>query len=270
MIRILAEGDGHSAEILGLAHPDHWPKRKRRLAQIVWDWRCARLKEIGRVDVYVNGGDSIEGPGRKETLGLLTTDLEEQAQMAAEGIAVVKADYRYFTYGTPFHVAALMKAENLVASAFGAKPRETHRLGPFHGVRIMDRHVLGRSDIPYGQGTQLFKEWVRDQLQAVMEEYQAADLHIRHHVHYYFEVRNARGRAVSCPCWKLPTPPEGWGSPYPWTLRTQYYDVGFLLIEIDRRGEIYVRPQIMPMKFAIPREYECPPIKENSSPARVK
>ncbi len=210
----------------------------------------------------------VEGPGRKETLGLLTTDIEEQAEMAVEAVAEVKADYRYFTYGTPFHVAQFLRGEDLVAKDFGCKPRESWRIGPLHGIYLMDRHVLGRSDIPYGQGTPLFREWVRDQLGAVMEEYRAADLQIRHHVHYYFEVRNARGRAIACPCWKLPTPPEGWGSPYPWTLRTQYYDVGMLLIEIDKSGEVYVRPQLMPLKTTIPRDYTCPQIKENVSAAR--
>jgi len=270
MIRILSEGDYHSGEILGLAHPENWPSRRRRHAQTMWNWRAERLKEIGRVDIHILGGDLIEGPGRKETLGLLTTDIEEQAQWAQEAVAQVKADHRYFTYGTPLHVANYLKGENLVASAFGSRPQVTWRIGPLHGVRLMDRHALGRSDIPYGQGTPIWKEWVREQLQAVMEDYRAADVHLRHHVHYFFEVRNARGRAIACPCWKLPVPAEGWGSPYPWTLRTQYYDVGFLLIEIDRSGELYVRPQIMPLKITIPREYECPAIKENHSAGRKK
>jgi len=271
MIRLLVEGDYHSADLLGLAHPDHWPKRKRKLAEIMWAWRQKRLKEIGRVDIHLLGGDLVEGPGRKETLGLLTTDLKEQAEFAAEAVREVRADHRYFVYGTPFHVANYLKAEEMVAEKVGGHGiRESWRIGPLHGVRIMDRHVLGRSDIPYGQGTPIWKEWVRDQLQAVMEEYRAADVRLSHHVHYYFEVRNARGRALSCPCWKYPTPPNGWGSPYPWTLRTQYYDVGNVLIEIDSRGEIYVRPQIMPLKLAISREYTCPQIKENTSADREK
>jgi hypothetical protein len=265
MIRLLVEGDYHSGEVLGLAHPDNWPPRKRKYAEIMWNWRRQRLREIGRVDIQIIGGDLNEGYGRKGTLGLLTTDIGEQAEWAEEAAREVRAAYRYITYGTPYHVEAFTKCEDAVAKALtGAKPRETWRLGPFHGVRLMDRHVVGRSDIPYGQGTPLFREWVRDQLTAVLEEYRAADLHTRHHVHYYFEVRNARGQAVTCPCWRLPTPQTGEGSTYPYTLRPQYYDVGFLLIEIDRSGEIYVRPQIMPLKIAISRSYVCPRIKENS------
>jgi len=270
VIRIWAEGDGHSGELLGLAHPDHWEKRKRRLPQLRWGWRSARLKEIGKVDIHIVGGDMVDGHGRKESLGLITTDLGEQAQWAAEAIAEVKADYRYFTYGTPFHVVGLQKTEDLVAKAFGTKPQVEWAIGPLHGVRILDRHALGNSTVPYGQGTPMWKEWVRDQIQAVMEDFRAADLHIRHHVHWFFEMRNAKGHVVTCPTWKFRTPPDGSGSPYPWGLRPQYYDVGALLIEIDRGGEVYVRPQIMPMKAIAPREYTCPQIKGNSSAARAK
>lgn len=265
MIRMLIEGDYHSADLLGLAHPDHWPARKQRLAQTVWDWRTAELKDIGRVDIHILGGDMIEGPGRKETLGLLATEMDEQVEMAEEAVREVRADYRYFTFGTPFHVVSFAKAEKQLAKAFGERPRMEWRIGPLHGRYFMDRHVLGRSDIPYGQGTPLWKEWVRDEVQAAMEEYRAADFHSRHHVHYYFEMKNNRGHAVACPALKLPTPPDGWGSPYPWTLKTQYYSFGMLLVEIDRSGEIFVRPRIMPMKMAIKREYVCPEIKENTS-----
>ncbi len=263
MIRILYEGDLHSGHYLGLGHPDHWPARKRKAAEALWAWRQERLREIGRVDVHVLGGDLIEGPGKKGTLGLLTTDIEEQAEIAEEAIREVKADYRYFTYGTPFHTTSVLEGEDLVAKAFGCRPADEQRLGPFHGVRLMDRHVLGRSDIPYGQGTPLWREWVQEQLHALLEDFKAAAVRTSHHVHYFFEVRNAHGRSIACPCLQLPRTPA-LSTPYPRTLRTMYYDVGNLLIEIDKSGEVFVRPQIMPLKLTSPRGYTCPPIKENA------
>jgi hypothetical protein len=262
MIRILIEGDLHSGNHLGLAHPDHWPKRRRKTAEALWTWRQERIKEIGRVDIHLLGGDLIDGPGKKGTIGLLTTDVEEQALWAEEAIREVKADHRFFTYGTPFHTISTVDGENLVARAFQTVPRETSRLGPFHGIRLMDRHVLGRSDIPYGQGTQLWKEAVRDQLQGLLEEHKTAHIHTRHHVHYFFEVRSSHARAIACPCWELPNPDDD-GNSYPRTLRTMYYDVGSLLIEIDKSGEVYIRPQIMPLKIIQRKEYLCPPIKGN-------
>jgi hypothetical protein len=263
MIRILLEADLHCGNSLGIGNPEHWPERKRKAAQTVWDWRRERLREIGRVDIHVLGGDLIDGPGKKGTLGLLTTDIEEQAEMAEEVIREVRADYRYFTYGTPFHTVSVLDGENLVARAFRTKPLDEQRLGPFHGRRLLDRHVLGRSDIPYGALTPLWKEWVQEQLRALLEEYRAADIHTRHHVHYNFLVSNGRSYAISCPCWEIPRLPS-YSQPYPRTLKTQYYDMGMMLIEIDRTGEVFVRPQLMPLKLTSPRRYECPPIKGNT------
>jgi hypothetical protein len=270
MIRVLIEGDIHSGDYLGLAHPDHWPKRRRKLADTVWQWRQAELKAIGRVDIHILGGDLVAGPGKKDSIGLLTTDMGEQAEWAEEVVGEVKADHRYFTYGTPYHVIGNFKAEDAISKAFATRPRETWRIGPLHGVKIMDRHVVGRSDIPYGQGTQLWKEWVRDQLQAAMDDFVPADIHIRHHVHYFFQVRNGKGSTISSPCWQLPTPPDDGGSPYPWTLRTMYYDVGLILLEIDKSGEVFVRPRLMPLKMTNPKDYECPEIRENTSKPRAR
>lgn len=267
LIRIIIEGDYHCGDVLGLGHPDHWPKRKRRLAELVWNWRTARLKEIGRVDIHVLGGDLVHGlPGRGDTLGILEGDLEQQIGMAVEAVECVKADNRCFAWGTPRHTAdGNIRLESFVAKEFSCTPTDEVALGPLHGVRMLDRHVVGRSDIPYGQGTPIWKEWVREQLRSVMEEFDAADVHVRHHVHYFFEVRNSRGRAVTCPAWELPRPPKGWAAaPYPLTLRTQYYDIGFLMIEIDKGGEVFIRPQIMPLKVTCPREYMCPQIRANA------
>jgi hypothetical protein len=271
MISILLEGDFHCGNLLGLGHPDHWPKDKQKAAVALWDARSAVLKQIGKVDIHILGGDLVDGPGKKETVGLLTTDVNEQCDWAEEAIREVKADHRYFVYGTPYHVVTGGgRAEDAIAKSFGVKPRETWRIGPLHGVHLMDRHVVGRSDIPYGQGTQLWKEWVRDQLHAAVDEHTPAHIHIRHHVHYFFEVRNAYGRVISCPTWELPLIDGYGGSPYPWTLRTMYYDVGCILIEIDRTGEVFIRPQLMKIREVARKDYECPTIVENTSSPQLQ
>jgi hypothetical protein len=265
VIRLLVEGDYHCGDIMGLGNPEHWPARKRKASEALWEWRRERLREIGPVDIHVLGGDLVHGtPDRHAALGLLTSDLEEQVAMAQEAVAEVKAAHRYFAWGTPRHTAdGNMRLEGLVAAAFGERPHDEVAIGPMHGVRLVDRHIVGRSDIPYGQGTPLWREWVRDQIRAVMEDFHAASVHVRHHVHYYFEVRNAHGLAVTCPCWELPRAKGLDGAPYPLGLRTQYYTVGALLIEIDKSGEVFVRPQIMPLKITSTREYLCPKIADN-------
>jgi hypothetical protein len=40
-------------------------------------------------------------------------------------------------------------------------------------------------------------------------------------------------------------------------LRGLYYDYGFVYVEIDNSGEVYIRPRLMPLKYVVPKEYVC-------------
>ncbi len=252
MTRILVEADYHCGHILGLTPPAWWTPRSRKFAAPVWNWRKEMLARIGPVDIHVLVGDLTDGPGKKETIGLITTDVEEQAEIAADCARTVKAGKRFLTYGTPFHTVSTLSHESLVAKDLEAKIYETLRL-EIAGVRFNFRHVVGRSDIPYGQGTQLYKEAVRDQLQGLMQDYSDADVFGRAHAHYFWHEETAAKHAFICPCWELPNPDRD-GNIYARKLRTMYYDLGAVLIEVDR-GEVSIRKQIMPLKVAIKREY---------------
>jgi hypothetical protein len=52
----------------------------------------------------------------------------------------------------------------------------------------------------------------------------------------------------------LPDPDRG-RAIYARRLRTMYYDVGLVYVEIDRQGEVYIRPRRMPLKVLVPKEY---------------
>ena len=62
--------------------------------------------------------------------------------------------------------------------------------------------------------------------------------------------------AYTAPAYQLPLDiPE---STYPRRLRTQYYDVGYVIIQIDNAGEVYIRPRRMRIAKLYPKEYLCP------------
>jgi hypothetical protein len=255
VIRLLVESDYHCGHILGLTPPDYWTVASRKFAKPVWDWRKDMISRIGKIDIHVLNGDLTDGPGRKETIGLFTTDVKVQADIAATCAMMVESSNKFLTYGTPFHTVSTLSHEELVASALGCEIFETLRIKA-GGVRFNYRHVVGRSDVPYGQGTQLYKETVRDQLQGLIEEYQDADVIGRAHTHYFWHEETATKHAFINPCWELPNPDKD-GNIYARKLRTMYYSMGAVLIEVDK-GEVIIRKQIMPLKIAIKREYiEC-------------
>ena len=259
MTKGLLVSDLHCGHVLGLTPPDYWQGRCKGLQRGLWEWWAEEVKAIGPVDFAIFDGDLTDGPGRKETLGLWTTDSEEQADVAAESLSIVKARERYICYGTPFHTVTSLSIENLIAHKLGAEIRDTLRLkvqGKGWEVRFNARHVQGRSDIPTGQGAQTGKEIIREMLQSMIEDYKPADILARAHTHYWFRIEIAGRTAISIPCMMLPDPDRG-RSIYARRLRTMYYDVGLVYIEIDRQGEVYIRPRRMPLKVQVPKEYLC-------------
>jgi hypothetical protein len=251
--------DLHTGHVLGLTPPEFWQGRCKGIQRQAWDWWAAEIKTIGPVDFAVFDGDLIDGPGTKETLGLWTTDVEEQAEAAAQALSIVRAKEKYVCYGTPLHTVSSLSIENLVARRLDAEIRDTLRLkvqGPKWEVRFNIRHVQGRSDVPTGQGAQLGKEIIREMLQSLLEDFKPADVLARAHTHYFFELRLAGRRGVSIPCLFLPDPERG-RSIYARKLRGLYYDFGFIYVEIDNSGEVYIRPRLMPLKYVVPKEYVC-------------
>lgn len=252
MTRILIEGDLHCGNELGLTPPEFWRDDLREIQRVMWEFREEQIKSIGKVDIHILNGDLVDGPGKKDSQGHLTTDLKLQAEMAYMCALRVKAKRRYITRGTGYHVNNGLNVEDIVADELGCEIQDTLRI-EVNGRRINSRHVVGRSDTPYGQATQIQKELARDLIQAAVDGHQIADLHIRSHVHYHVLVKLKGRQAFSMPCWELPI--EHPGAIYPRHLRTMYYDVGFVLVEIHDSGEIVVRDRILPIQDHFPKEY---------------
>jgi hypothetical protein len=248
--KILCLSDLHCGSLLGLTPPEYQSVDTRCITGAMWDWYVDALDFIGKVDVCVLNGDAVDGEGKKETIGLITTDTQRQAEIALDCLSNVRTDKFYLVYGTPFHVTGSYNYEEPIASALNCPIRDTILL-EVKGKKFNFRHVAGRSDVPYGQGTQLFKEAVRDLLQASIEKYEAADYIVRGHVHYYCRVENAKTCAISLPCFQVPDGVFGR------RMRALYYDIGMVLFDVMDDGEVIVHKYIMPLKLVRKREYEC-------------
>lgn len=247
MKRILALGDTHCGNLLGLTPPGWLCAESPPTQAPMWAWYLEQVKAIGPVDVLVVNGDAVDGEGKKETLGHLTTDIDKQVDIAAACLEPIKAKRTFLTFGTGFHVVGASNYERRLAERLGAPIADTTLLET-EGMRFNFRHVAGRSDIPYGQGTQLYKEVVRDMLQSVIEEYPCADVVVRSHVHYYLRIERSTRNAVSLPCFQVPE------SVFARGLRTMYYDIGLVLFTVDK-GRVTVEPRLMPLKIVRRREY---------------
>lgn len=258
MISIIHEGDYHCGNMLGLCPPDEMPKATKDALAKLWAWREAELAQIGSVDVHVLNGDLTDGPGYKGSMALFTTNLDDQADLAiacAERVRLKRGGVRYLTYGSDYHVVASSNVERQIARHFDAPIMDTLPV-KIKGVRFNWRHFVGRSDIERGQPTQVAREITRALIQEALEGYEAADVFGRSHVHYYARVDLGDRIAYSSPAFQLPLSIPG--STYPRKLRSQYYHVGFTLIQVDNQGEVYIRPRRMRLVDHYPMEHLCP------------
>ncbi|WP_143305506.1 hypothetical protein [Marispirochaeta aestuarii] len=252
--------DMHCGHLLGLTPPD-WHRNDCTSWQIpAWHFYQSIVEQIGPVDDLIVNGDAIDGPGKKETTSHLTTDIGEQCRMAEQIISLPKADRIHIVKGTGFHTDGDTAYEDILAGAFGLKAHDELRL-EVYGRKIHVRHVVGRSDIPYGQQTQMQKELINDILQAEFEDYQSADILLRAHDHYCFKVETADSRrgfmriVYIAPALQMRGPRQ---SSFTRKLRTWKYDFGISLIEIDQKSrEAFIRPFLMPIKHYARREYLC-------------
>jgi hypothetical protein len=211
--------DLHCGSRSGITPPDwQWPLRGERkrwgeVQRATWkaykDMQQAILKEYGDPDIVIWMGDLIDGPSSK-TKGstLVTTDVIEQATMAATALLGWRGKKYFGVYGTGYHTGNEADWEKVVASVV---EKEEGKEVDIRSKLFLkkDGHVLqckhhgGDSTSPYGWGTPLTKEWLANLLwwrnDNMVPE---ADIFIHAHVHAYRRVGSFSGHpwhSVSLP-----------------------------------------------------------------------
>lgn len=247
-VRILCTSDAHCGSRWGLTPPDWQTAKTRPWLGPFWAWWTDTLKELGSFDAHVHLGDAVDGQGDKERgIAELELDVEEQGRMAGEALSMVVAKQHYMVFGTPYHTAGSHSYEQAVARLIGASIDDAQYLKA-DGLRISARHVVSRSDTPYGQPGLIAKELIRDLLQAQQDEAPRADIVLRGHVHTYVWIDNGMGYAGIVPALQLP------GGVFGRTQRPWWYRVGVLELRIAD-GYCEARPHLMSLKDSRRRRY---------------
>lgn len=250
--RILCTSDWHCGSLAGLIPPDFVKPRLKAVHEPYWTWFTGELATVGAVDAHLHLGDTVDGQGLKDAaIGQLTTDTDEQAEMAGAVFATIAAACKpgatHMCYGTPYHTAGSHSYEQSVAKAVGAHISDSAYV-KVDGLRISCRHVVGRSDTPYSQATLAHKEAIRDLIGAMQDGAERADVVLRGHVHTYVWLDDGDMYAGIVPALQLP------GSVFGRTQRAWRYRVGFLELRIAD-GYCQARPHLMSLKDVRRRRY---------------
>lgn len=199
MKRIVCIADPHCGHNFGLTPPQWWVKKERceegnypsqipEVQRRLWGEYVTTLNRIKPIDGLLLNGDAIDGKGeRSGGTELLTSDREEQGNMAVQCIKQAEAEDIIMTYGTPYHTGSNEDWENKIAKEVKATSIGSHEWPQWCGVTFDMKHYIGNSSVPYGKGGPISKERLWNLLWAERQEQPKADIIIRSHVHWAWE-----------------------------------------------------------------------------------
>ena len=250
-VNVLIMGDTHGGAAGGLLPPPYWSEQLKVMQSLAYGWWLEAITEFGPWDVGLFTGDATDGEGKKGTMDTVIPDTLEQAASQEEIYAApgIEKQNMYFVRGTPFHSSGTYNYEDPLAKALGASI-ENEQLVSILGLKIHLRHALGRSDTAYGQGTPLFRESIRDLVDATLSEQEPADIVIRGHVHYSCRMTIGKRTEISAPCMEYPD------SVFGRTCRGMYYDMGIGKLVVRSATDWEYHPILMPLKVVKRREYK--------------
>jgi hypothetical protein len=238
MKKIIVLSDMHCGSKVGLTPPsyqyelvrgDKNKHNKFSMAQKAgWDWFINEIKKLGKIDLCLVLGDCIDGQGRKDNgVDQITTDLEEQCQMAIECLQYVKAKKYHFVYGTNYHItAAGQDFENIIARTMAGKIGN-HEFVDVNGLVFNLKHKVSRSSIPHGRATPLKKAKLWELIYKDYKNFPNSDILLRGHCHYFDYSGDAKYLMAVCPCLKM------LGERYGARNFDDAIDYGFLVFEIE-------------------------------------
>lgn len=235
--RIGVFSDLHCGHVAGLTAPEYWVNKKSNpglhaMQRECWSWFAAAVKRSGPFDAAFWMGDMIDGKNTKEGgCGLFVADRKIQSDIAIAAVNHVNAPKNHFVYGTPYHVGAEERWEEVIASAC-CSPIHTHGWVDVNGVVFDLKHKIGASSVPHGRFTAAAREQLWNALWAEGERQPKADILLRGHVHYHSACgQTGRWWAMTCPA--LQAAATHYGA----TQCSGLVDYGFLIFDITERGD---------------------------------
>ena len=190
--RVVAIGDLHCGQYFGLTPPD-WQgafphtddyRKVSDFSEQTWQFYADTINALKPIDCLIVNGDCVDGPGEIEKgREHLTTDVNEQIEMAVAAIQFAEAKSIQMTYGSGYHTGKGMDWEKIVADKVGGNVKN-HNFVDVNGCIFDVKHKIGSSSTPYGRGTPLGKIDVWNLLWAESERQPRSDVFLRSHVHY--------------------------------------------------------------------------------------
>lgn len=253
MKNIIIISDLHCGHRSGLTPPD-WQlpcnvenkeiSKFGKIQKLTWDWFSEEIRKIGKTDLLIINGDSIEGKGSKSKgTELLGSDMLKQCDMAEKVIGSIKAKKIFMTYGTPYHTGDGEDFEDVIARRVKAEISDHHFID-VNGVIFDIKHKVGSSSVPHGRHTPIAREALWNDLWSLSENSQPnSDIIIRSHVHYFSYCGSDRKLAITTPAL------QSFGSKFGARQCSGVVNIGFIQFKIHDNGDYEWKPHILKNKL---------------------
>lgn len=205
--------DLHCASRWGLTHPKYWNEQTSPYSRWLWESFLVFSDWVGKCDLVVNIGDTIDGKQRRSGgTGLVTLSAGEQVQMAIDATEPLmknaKAAIR--VTGTPYHEdfdGAMMLWDQAYHVLKPETPDQQHvvNLDLGDGVVINIKHAPEGESAQY-DGTSRDRELIWSAVAEVLSGIPHASILMRAHVHKFTRLENEDRQIITCPCWCLQQP----------------------------------------------------------------
>jgi len=203
--RVVAIADMHCGHKVGLTPPvyqlrerpektisDHYNNKFAKIQAECWHYFTRLIDALQPIDILIDNADNIDGRGEHSGgTELLTTDRDEQCNMAVDCIRYTKAKNIVMTYGTPYHTGQIEDKENQIAKDVNARKIGSHEWIDVNGVIFDIKHKVGNSSIPHGRATPGLREAMWSAIWKDNDLTPGADIIIRSHVHYDLDDKSA-------------------------------------------------------------------------------
>ena len=210
--RILFVSDMHCGSHTGLC-PPAWQVRRELDADLnkyqrdTWRLWQKYTAALGKLHMVVCVGDLVDGQSHKDRgIGCITTDVDEQCDMALACLRHVVAPVHEMThgtrmvYGTGYHVRNDgMQAERAIAAVLGATIGARDRFS-VNGYEFEVKHKAGGSQAISGGDATLRNAMAWEDKRAVRMKRKPANAIVRGHNHRWRLVEDADKCAVILPC----------------------------------------------------------------------
>jgi len=238
--------DLHCGHLVGLTPPAYQikPVRSGTSKRTKWSkiqdelWRAyvKMLKQHGPFDFCLYAGDGIDGSGKRSGGSeLITTDIEEQCNMATECIDQIRLHAKrgfkvVGCYGTPYHCGEIEDSENHIAKQAGFDKIGSHEWVDVNGCIIDLKHHIGSSSIPHGRHTAIARDRLQNLLWAERDQQPRANILLRGHCHFHNFCGGPNWTSITLPALQAA------GTKYGARRCSGIVDWGMTFIEVDNDG----------------------------------